>query len=83
MRIYTVGHSTRALAELIGVLKAHGIELLADIRSFPASARHPQFNKENLEQALRQSGIEYFWLGRELGGYRKKKDPNSPRKSAS
>ncbi len=49
-----------------------------DIRSFPSSARHPHFNREHLERALPQAGIEYRWLGKELGGYRKKGDPNSP-----
>ena len=78
MTIFTLGHSTRSLEELLALLREFGIELLADIRSFPASARHPQFNRENLERALPEAGIEYRWLGKELGGYRKNKDPNSP-----
>ena len=76
--IYSIGHSTRALEELVALVKEFSIELLADIRSFPASARHPQFNKENLEKALTAVGIEYQWLGKELGGFRKKRDANSP-----
>jgi uncharacterized protein (DUF488 family) len=76
--IFTIGHSTRAIEELLALIKEFEIALLADIRSFPASARHPQFNRENLERALPEAGIEYRWLGKELGGYRKKKDPNSP-----
>jgi uncharacterized protein (DUF488 family) len=76
--VYSIGHSTRTFAELVALLKEFSIEVLADIRSFPASARHPQFNRESLEQALPQDGIEYIWLGQELGGYRKKKEPNSP-----
>jgi uncharacterized protein (DUF488 family) len=76
--IYTLGHSTRTLAELLTLLKEFSIDLLADIRSFPASKRHPQFNKENLESALPENGIEYVWLGKELGGYRKKLNPASP-----
>ena len=78
MVIYTIGHSTRTLGELIGLLKENGIELLADIRSYPASARHPQFNRDNLALRLPDFGIEYCWLGKELGGFRQKRDPNSP-----
>jgi uncharacterized protein (DUF488 family) len=76
--IYTLGHSTRTLAELLALLREFSIQLLADIRSFPASRRHPQFNKENLESVLPPSGFEYVWLGKELGGFRKKLDPASP-----
>ena len=78
MVIYTIGHSTRTLGELIGLLKENNIELLADVRSYPASARHPQFNRENLALRLPDFSIEYGWLGKELGGFRKTRDPNSP-----
>jgi uncharacterized protein (DUF488 family) len=75
--LYTIGHSTRALDELISALKAHSIQRLADIRSFPMSRRLPHFNREALEQALPKVGIEYFWL-KELGGRRKKIRDDSP-----
>jgi uncharacterized protein (DUF488 family) len=78
MRIYTVGHSTRSLEELIALLQEHGIEVLADIRSFPSSQRFPHFHKDSLSQQLPKAGIAYHWLGRALGGYRKQDDPNSP-----
>ncbi len=68
-RIYSIGHSTRKLEELISVLKHYGIERLVDIRHFPASRHNPQFNREELERALPDAGIEYRWLV-ELGGYR-------------
>ncbi len=45
-----------------------------DIRAFPASQRNPQFNQKNLEESLSQSHIQYLWVGRELGGYRKRAD---------
>ena len=77
--LFTCGHSTRALDELIGVLKAHGVERLVDVRAFPASRRHPHLARESLERALPAAGIEYGWMGRELGGRRKttKDSPNS------
>ena len=68
--VYTVGHSTRSLEELISLLKEHRIEAVADVRRFPRSRRNPQFNREVLEEVLPQRGIEYHWLGEELGGYR-------------
>jgi uncharacterized protein (DUF488 family) len=75
--LYTIGHSTRTLDELIEVLKAHSIQTLVDIRSFPVSRRLPYFNRENLEQALPAAGIRYIWM-KALGGYRKKIRNDSP-----
>jgi uncharacterized protein (DUF488 family) len=74
---YTVGHSTRSLAELVETLKAHRIETLVDIRAFPMSRRLPQFNRESLEQSLPAAGIRYAWM-KALGGYRKKSRDDSP-----
>jgi uncharacterized protein (DUF488 family) len=75
--LYTIGHSTRALDDLIAALKAHQIQTLADIRAFPMSRRLPQFNRESLEQTLPASGIRYLWM-KALGGYRKKTLSDSP-----
>ena len=75
--LFTIGHSTRTLEDLIQSLQAHSIATLADIRSFPMSRRLPHFNRESLEQTLPQAGIEYIWM-KELGGRRKKSIPESP-----
>ena len=69
--LYTIGHSTRTLDELIEALQAHSIQTLVDIRSMPMSRRLPHFNRESLEKALPAAGIQYVWL-KELGGRRKK-----------
>jgi uncharacterized protein (DUF488 family) len=69
--LYTIGHSTRTLEELVAALKAHEIETLVDIRAFPMSRRLPQFNRESLEKTLPEAGIRYVWM-KALGGYRKK-----------
>jgi uncharacterized protein (DUF488 family) len=74
---YTLGHSTRTLDELIEVLRAHSIQTLADIRSFPRSRRLPHFNRESLDETLPKAGILYFWI-KELGGRRKKIRDDSP-----
>ncbi|MDW8102729.1 MAG: MFS transporter [Anaerolineae bacterium] len=68
--IYTVGHSNRSLEEFIALLRSEKIKVVADVRRFPYSRLNPQFNRENLEKALKGAGIEYVWLGNELGGYR-------------
>src|SRR5215472_12006781 len=75
--LFTIGHSTRSLEELIQALKAHSIKTLVDIRSFPMSRRLPHFNRESLEKVLPETGIGYRWL-KDLGGRRKKTIAESP-----
>ena len=75
--LYTIGHSTRSLDELIEALHAHSIATLADIRSFPMSRRLPHFNRESLEKTLPAAGIQYVWM-KELGGRRKTIRDDSP-----
>lgn len=75
--VYTIGHSTRTLEELITALRAHHITTLVDIRSYPGSRRLPQFNREALERSLPEAGIRYVWEKR-LGGRRKKILSESP-----
>jgi uncharacterized protein (DUF488 family) len=75
--LYTVGHSTRSLDDLIETLQAHQIQTLVDIRAFPMSRRLPQFNRESLEISLPAAGVRYVWM-KALGGYRKKMREDSP-----
>ena len=72
--VYTIGHSTRELADFSHVLQAHQIQILEDIRAFPASRRHPHFNRESLELWLPQIGCDYVWE-KDLGGHRKQQMP--------
>jgi uncharacterized protein (DUF488 family) len=75
--LYTIGHSTRTIDELVSALKTHGIETLVDIRAFPMSRRLPHFNREALESELGKHGIRYVWM-KALGGYRKATRGDSP-----
>ncbi|MGZ5262060.1 MAG: DUF488 domain-containing protein [Burkholderiales bacterium] len=75
--LYTIGHSTRPLEELIETLRVHRIRTLVDIRAFPRSRRLPQFNRESLAETLPAAGIRYVWI-KALGGYRKKILEDSP-----
>jgi uncharacterized protein (DUF488 family) len=70
---FTVGHSTRTLEDFVEILHEAGVRGIADVRRFPASRRHPHFNRENLEQSLPAAGIEYRHfavLGGRRGGTR-------------
>jgi len=69
MTIWTIGHSNRSKEAFLGLLKEHGIQILVDVRSFPTS-KITHFKREEIEHWLPQSGVEYVWLGKELGGYR-------------
>jgi uncharacterized protein (DUF488 family) len=68
--VHTVGHSTRTIDALIELQRAHAIELLVDVRRWPASRRYPHFNRALLAASLKASDIEYLWRG-DLGGFRK------------
>jgi uncharacterized protein (DUF488 family) len=76
--LHTIGHSTRTSERLIELLRLHQIELLLDIRRWPASRRLPHFNRDPLTAALKTAGIDYLWRG-DLGGFRKPSadSPNS------
>jgi uncharacterized protein (DUF488 family) len=67
--IWTIGHSTHTLDDLIEILKSFQIELVADIRSYPGSRKFPHFNKEALSVSLPESQIDYVHL-KDLGGRR-------------
>jgi uncharacterized protein (DUF488 family) len=77
LRIYTIGHSIHPVDRFLGLLQAHGVELVGDVRRYPGSRRHPQFNAEPLEATLRGAGIAYEPLGEPLGGRRRPR-PDSP-----
>ncbi|HEX2225617.1 MAG TPA: DUF488 domain-containing protein [Candidatus Binatia bacterium] len=74
--IHTIGHSTRPIDAFVELLKAHDIELLADVRRWPASRRHPHFHREALAKTLQEARVGYLWRG-DLGGFRKPV-PGSP-----
>ena len=75
-RVWTIGHSTHELDEFIELLRAHEIDLLADVRTVPKSRRMPWFWGDELAQSLPQAGIEYEHF-RDLGGFRRPR-PDSP-----
>jgi uncharacterized protein (DUF488 family) len=76
MNIWTIGHSNRSLDEFLAMLAAFEINVLADVRRFPGSKKHPHFNQESLAESLAAAGISYEFFP-ELGGRRKAR-PDSP-----
>jgi uncharacterized protein (DUF488 family) len=68
--IFTVGHSTRSFAELVEILRAHGVERLVDVRTVPRSRHNPQFNRQTLSKALHNRRINYRHI-KALGGLRR------------
>ncbi|HET7434295.1 MAG TPA: DUF488 domain-containing protein [Thermoanaerobaculia bacterium] len=76
MTIYSIGHSTRTLDELIALLREHDVTRLADVRRYPGSRRYPHFSREALQRSLPDHGILYEHF-EDLGG-RRRPDANSP-----
>lgn len=74
--IWTIGHSTRSIGDFIALLQENNINVLADVRRFPGSRRHPQFGLEQFSASLGEAGIKYFHFP-ELGGRRAAR-PDSP-----
>jgi uncharacterized protein (DUF488 family) len=67
--IFTIGHSTRTIAEFVALLRQVAVNLLVDVRSIPRSRKNPQFNADVLPEALVDTGITYRHLAA-LGGLR-------------
>ncbi len=74
LALYTIGHSNHTIEHFIALLKMHGVEVVADVRSAPVSSRHPQFNGNALKATLAEAGIRYLFLGKELGARRTERE---------
>ena len=78
---HTVGHSTRSVAELAGLLREAGADLVVDVRTVPRSRTNPQFNADALPAALAAHRIGYRHL-RRLGGLRGRRKDQGPSRNA-
>src|SRR5205809_759407 len=65
--IYTIGHSTHSTERFLELLAAHDVSAVADVRSHPYSRFNPQFSRERVQADLKNAGLAYVFLGRELG----------------
>ena len=74
--LFSIGHSTRSLDAFVGLLRAHGVGKLADVRTAPGSRRHPRFARDALGAAMRDRGIAYGHFPA-LGGLRRPRADSS------
>lgn len=72
--LFTVGHSDHEMPEFVSLLARHGVTAIADVRSQPYSRFNGQFNRETLAELLKRAGIQYVFLGRELGARRSERE---------
>jgi uncharacterized protein (DUF488 family) len=75
--LWTIGHSNRSLEEFLALLRSASIQRLVDVRRFPMSRRHPQFDRDELKTSLEQAGIHYRHV-EPFGGRRNERLPASP-----
>lgn len=68
LQIWTIGHSNHSYDRFRDLLRKAGINAIADVRTAPFSRRFPHFNADKLSTNLRQDGIAYVSLGKQLGG---------------
>jgi uncharacterized protein (DUF488 family) len=76
--VFTIGHSTRPIADFLALLREHGARELVDVRRFPASRRHPQFHGAALAASLGEAGIAYRHEP-DLGGHRSPREDSPNR----
>lgn len=67
-RVFTIGHSNHPLETFVALLKQHGTEVVADVRSQPHSKYASHFDAPELKQSIPAAGIRYVFMGREIGG---------------
>jgi len=75
--IYTIGHSTRSIAEFVELLRCGQVDLVVDIRSIPRSRTNPQYNLDALPDALAAWQIGHERI-EQLGGRRPKSKTVAP-----
>lgn len=66
--VFTIGHSNHSPGTFLALLQEHGVDEVVDVRSSPSSRYSPHFNYDILDGALAKAGIEYVFMGGELGG---------------
>ena len=66
--IWSIGHSNHALPRFLELLRGVGIEVVADVRSQPFSRFSPHFRRRELQSQLVEAGLDYLFIGEELGG---------------
>jgi uncharacterized protein (DUF488 family) len=68
--IYTIGSANRSQDDFLRTLRDYGVKTLVDVRRVPSS-KYEHFKRENLDMILFSSEVQYVYMGKELGGFRK------------
>ena len=71
MRIYTVGHFDYSLDKFQEMLQTADVTFVMDVRAFPNSKSHPQYNQASFQVWLEDKQIKYSH-NKLLGGRRKR-----------
>lgn len=74
VEIKTIGHGNRKIEDFINLLSQYHTDTVIDVRTIPYSRFHPQFRQANLKASLEKAGVNYIFLGNELGGRPKNPD---------
>jgi uncharacterized protein (DUF488 family) len=74
---FTIGHSTRPIAEFLDLLQGADVEAVVDVRTVPRSRANPQYNRDALPETLSSHGMGYEHLAA-LGGLRGRKTDVAP-----
>jgi hypothetical protein len=69
-RVFTIGYATLGIDRFIHLLRQHDIAAVADVRSQPYSRYTPEYSQDQLKAALAEAGIQYVFMGKELGARR-------------
>jgi uncharacterized protein (DUF488 family) len=68
LTIFSIGHSNQSVEAFLSLLQQYEIQVLVDVRSRPYSRYVSHFNSAPLAAAVKQVGIKYMFMGKELGG---------------
>ena len=69
---FTIGHSTRSIADFVELIRASNVELVIDVRSTPMSRKNSQYNLDTFPIRLSEYQIGYEHIPA-LGGRRGRK----------
>ena len=65
--VYSIGYSGFTINNFINTLRLNKISVVIDVRSQPYSQHFSDYNKGNIEQTLKHSGIHYRNYANEFG----------------
>lgn len=68
LTVWTIGHSRHEFEVFVNLLGKYDIDVVVDVRSVPMSRMAPQFSHVGVKKSLASVGVDYIFMGPELGG---------------